>query len=228
MRVLESRKTPFRWWRLNDVADERSILDAYASVPTSDWPRWVRYSNEIENAKRTTREVKLSFPIDHLSGHLAGSEVKRHLSAISGVSPLLNDPELYGAGLHVIDPGGWLQVHGDYELHPCLEGYERRLNLILWLNPTWEPEWGGSLLLCDGMGKRIKSFLPTPGEAILFEGGPIAFHGTEQTADDAPPRVTMAMYYLARARPSATRLRALFMPNRESPKCPVEVRMADA
>jgi hypothetical protein len=224
MRVLESGDVPFRWWRLTDVASADLCQLAVTNLPPSSWQGWVRYSNDIERGKRTTRDVHgeelKMFTLAALLNHF---ETVIELGRLAGIYRCSPDPDLHGAGLHVTDPGGWLQCHVDYELHPRLEGWERRLNLILWLNTAWEPSWGGALRLCDPMGKAVRDFLPTFGEAVLFEGGPVAYHGAAQTSLDAPPRVTMAAYYLAPARPTATRRRACFFPNRDAPNCPREM-----
>jgi hypothetical protein len=228
MRVLESGETPFRWWRLADVVGGDDIIRAaVANVPPETWPCWVRYSNDIERGKRTTRELGSQHYVlrnvaDRVNSSWQAFEFGRLIGDPTAIVP---DPDYHGAGLHITDPGGWLQAHVDYELHPRLNGWERRLNLILWLNETWKPEWGGALILCDGMGERKQTFYPIPGEAILFEGGPDSYHGAMQTSQDAPPRVTLAAYYLAPARPSATRRRACFFPNRDAPNCPREVRI---
>jgi Rps23 Pro-64 3,4-dihydroxylase Tpa1-like proline 4-hydroxylase len=224
MQVLESGDVPFRWWRLADVVSPELCRAAVANLPSSAWPGWVRYSNDIEQGKRTTREIESRhYGLAMLAHHLCRGWVTANLGNLADVVSLRSDPDLHGAGLHVTDPGGWLQCHVDYELHPRLDGWERRLNLILWLNDAWQSAWGGALRLCDPMGKAVRDFLPTFGEAVLFEGGPVAYHGAAQTSADAPPRVTMAAYYLAPARPAATRRRALFMPNRDAPGCPREM-----
>jgi hypothetical protein len=222
VRVIESGETPFRWWRLADLVDAALVRAARANVPLESWPGWVRYSNDIERGKRTTRDVD-EFKMYTLSAWINHNETAYGFGSIARVGHCWPDPDLHGAGLHVTDPGGWLQVHVDYELHPRLAGWERRLNLILWLNETWHPEWGGALLLCDGTGKTEQTFYPTPGEAVLFEGGPSSYHGAMQTRQNSPSRVTLAAYYLAPARSSATRRKALFMPNRDAPACPREV-----
>lgn len=229
MRVIESGAEPFRWWRLANVAGEDICRAAVKNLPPETWPNWVRYSNDIERGKRTTRQLdNQHYAIVALAQHLNGRWVAGEFGALAGVDGLRPDPDLHGAGLHVTDPGGWLQCHVDYELHPRLEGWERRLNLILWLNDVWEPAWGGTLRLCDGMGKAARDFLPAFGEAVLFEGGTNAYHGAAETSPHAPARVTMAAYYLAPARPMAARLRAQFFPNRDAPNCPREMAIGRA
>lgn len=226
MRVIEQGDCPFRWWRLETGIDADQVRGAVANIPPADWPGWVRYSNEIEQKKRTTRDLgSQHYAINSLSSQINSSIMAWNLGRIAGIESCMPDIDLHGAGLHITDPGGWLQVHVDYELHPRVKGWERRLNLILWLNSEWKPQWGGALLLCNENGVTVREFYPKAGEAVLFEAGPASYHGAMQTTLDAPPRVTLAAYYLAPARTTATRRRALFMPNRDAPECPREVKM---
>jgi hypothetical protein len=225
MQLIDCGNHPFRWWRLAGIVDGDLLRGAYANIPPEDWNGWVRYSNDIERNKRTTRDLgHQHYAIANLAAILHTGLMPFSLGNLCG-QILWADPDLHGGGLHVTDPGGWLQVHVDYEIHPRIANAERRLNLILWLNPEWRSEWGGALILCNGRGETEQTFYPVPGEGILFEGGPDSYHGAMLTSLDAPPRVSMAAYYLAQLRPTATRRRALFLPNRDAPDCPREVQL---
>ncbi len=126
---------------------------------------------------------------------------------------LEDDPTMHGGGVHVTDPGGWLNCHVDYAAHPYLSGKERRLNLIAFLNPEWHREWGGALQLCDPMGNAVKEIYPEPGLLVAFETGDESYHGVSKVTGPVP-RITAAVYFLSDLRPGVTRKRALFMPNR--------------
>ncbi|MCH7550890.1 MAG: 2OG-Fe(II) oxygenase [Proteobacteria bacterium] len=64
------------------------------------------------------------------------------LRAITGIAPLYADPALTGGGLHEVHNGGFLKIHTDFN---CLRSTQkhRALNLMLYLNPDWQEEWGG-------------------------------------------------------------------------------------
>src|SRR5262245_30376508 len=64
----------------------------------------------------------------------------RFLTQLTGITGLVPDPSLWGGGLHQTERGGWLAVHADFHRHPELD-LDRRLNVLLFLNPHWPAEW---------------------------------------------------------------------------------------
>lgn len=213
---------PFRHW----------VIDRYCEpippdeLPKSEWDGWeVHYDNDLERGKRTSRAIAdLPDSIGEVFAELRDPLLIRGWAHRVGIDGLEDDPKMHGGGLHCMLPGGWLQTHVDYETHPVYQHMERRVNLIAFLHPEWRPEWGGQLLLTDPAGKPVVEIDPLPGRLVAFECGPASYHGVRRLSSAAPPRVSAAVYWLAPRRPTATRRRALFIPNRQAPECPVEVR----
>ena len=212
---------PVRHWIIEPFAQPDMLQ---AIPPPADDPCWTRYDNDCERRKRTWNKIDPVSPWGRLFGWLASPWTVEALGRLTGIDGLQADPLLYGAGLHVTDPGGWLQVHADYEIHSTLPDMERRLSLVLPVHQEWREEWGGELLLCDAMGKPVRQYLPLPNRAMIFENGPSSFHGVRVTTADAPLRITAAAYFLGPIRPTACRKRAMFLPNRASPGVPNEVK----
>ncbi len=136
---------------------------------------------------------------DHraLFEELASERFVKLMSDITGIVPLYADPELNGGGLHEIFPGGYLNVHTDFNIHPT-SGRHRRLNILIYLNEAWQPEWNGALELWpQDMSGCAASILPLAGRMALFETSEISFHGHPQPLA-CPPGVTrksLAAYY---------------------------------
>jgi hypothetical protein len=57
------------------------------------------------------------------------------------------DNEFYGGGIHQGKAGSFLDMHADFNYHPLKENWFRNLNLLLYLNKDWKPEYGGHLKL---------------------------------------------------------------------------------
>lgn len=110
--------------------------------------------------------------------------------------------------------------HLDYSIHPKL-GLERRLNIIIYLQPSWKPEYGGALGLWaatpDGKqpGKLQVQIPCAFNSAVIFDTSQNSWHGLPEPIR-APAGVTrnsIAAYFLCDPRPGASgRCKALFAP----------------
>lgn len=190
-------------------------------VPPAADPLWQEpggggvYENDCEHGKRTTRDpVRMPHAVAERLAWMRSADQVWAWAERTGIAGLIDDPTLHGGGLHVMAGGGWLNTHLDYARHPVVAGHERRLNLILFLNTEWREEWGGAFEVCRPDGTVAERIYPAPGRLIAFETSDLSYHGVQPIAAGAPERVTLAVYYLAPARPSATRVRALFLPRR--------------
>lgn len=119
------------------------------------------------------------------------------LERMTGIDGLIPDPYLEGGGIHQIGSGGYLKVHTDFNFHRKLR-LHRRLNLLLYLNRAWEPEWGGALELWDsGMRKAEATYLPLFNRLVVFSTTDESYHGHPDPLA-CPPDVTrnsIALYY---------------------------------
>ena len=213
--------SPFRHWIVNNwftpLKPER-VADAMLH----HWQ--VSYDNDVERGKKTSRDFITMLPeLQEAFATLRSKTTVDSFSRLSAIPTLIDDPIAHGAGLHLSVEGSFLQAHVDYELHPTVLSKERRLNAILFMHHEWQPEWGGQLLLCDMSGKAIVAVDPAPGRLVIFECGPSSMHAVRVITHKQAVRLSCAVYYLADARASAVRTRAIFLPNRSKGEVPVEV-----
>lgn len=226
---VEAFTDPFKHWIAEPLLPgwDKDLLTAYTQTPPATWDGWeAHYDNDCERGKRTTRAgASISAEWDRLFAKLLSPEFVAWLAGLTGVPDLRIDPELYGAGIHVTEPGGHLACHLDYSRHSTLD-LERRINLVLFLNPRWREEWGGAFELWDDSARNcVKRIYPAFGRAVVWEASDLAYHGTQKVekawmcakgngCGPVPSRTTAAVYYLASPRPNCTRKRALFVPSR--------------
>lgn len=127
-----------------------------------------------------------------------------YLQILTGIEEtLISDPYLAGGGYHEIKPGGFLKIHADFNKHPNID-LDRRLNLILYLNKDWDPNWGGGLELYDQVMAEPKvTIVPDFNTAILFSTRSDTFHGhpDELTCPEGRSRRSLALYYFSAGRP---------------------------
>ena len=125
------------------------------------------------------------------------------LTKMSGITALISDPKLLGAGIHQIGTGGHLKVHADFTIHRNF-GLDRRLNFLLYLNEDWREEYGGHLELWDpdmkGPPVRV---LPVLNRCVIFSTSARSFHGHPKPLTCPPGvyRKSVALYYYTNGRP---------------------------
>lgn len=197
---------PVRWFLMDNWCEPLS------SVKPKSWSGWeARYDNDCEHGKRTCRNLDCeTLGIVCFMEAMLGECQKRF-----GIEELTTDPELHGGGLHVMEPGGWLNTHLDYDRHPMFPEKRRAVNLIAFVHERWESEWGGEFVLTDPMGNVVTSIEPKPGRLIAFETNDLSYHGVSPITGPCE-RASVAVYLLAPAGAHNTRQRALFIPNRSA------------
>ncbi len=103
-------------------------------------------------------------------------EFAEFLSQIVGHDVFV-DPEYVGGGFHAGAEGSFLDLHVDFNIHPSQPEWLRELNILLYLNPGWEPAWGGELLLTDDPNGSPIEVQPLFNRLVLMESTDKSFHG---------------------------------------------------
>jgi Rps23 Pro-64 3,4-dihydroxylase Tpa1-like proline 4-hydroxylase len=87
------------------------------------------------------------------------------------------DPEYTGGGFHAGGAGSYLDLHTDFNIHPAHPTWRRELNILLYLNPGWEPSWGGELRLTDSPQRPGITIAPFFNRLVIMESTDRSFHG---------------------------------------------------
>jgi hypothetical protein len=102
------------------------------------------------------------------------------MSRMLGIPDLLFDPAMYGGGTHENLDGQELDPHIDFNYDPVRK-WHRRLNLLIYLNPEWELEWGGGIELHsdprDWERDEVKTFNCVFNRCVIFETNEHSWHG---------------------------------------------------
>lgn len=125
-----------------------------------------------------------------------------YLEKITGINGLIPDPHLAGGGVHSTKAGGYLKVHADFNKHPTL-ALDRRLNLLIYLNEDWLPEYGSDLELWTAdMGTCVEKIAPIAGRCVIFRTSSTSFHGHPHPMTCPPDRTrrSIALYYYSNGR----------------------------
>ena len=192
--------------------------------PAQDDKCWFRYDNPLEIKQTCNHYDRFGKETYKTFTYFSSSAMLYMLESLTEAR-LIPDIGLHGGGLHQHGRGGKLNVHLDYNMHPKLP-LQRRLNLIVYLTPNWQENWGGHLGLYSNPDTLVKSIAPLYNRAVVFDtrGG---WHGLPEPID-CPQGVTrnsLAMYYLTEPDNTDNRSRALFAPTKDQKKDPYVARL---
>lgn len=197
---------PFPFVKIENFLEPSAAREIAASYPSFDEAlgqgRTFTTVNERKKVQITKPDL-FPAPVARLNDLLASPQFLSDLSYITAMPNLLADAELVGGGMHITGPGGRLDVHIDFNYMEDRK-LHRRLNLLLYLNPTWEEMWGGDIQLWDKDVKHCEaSFTPSFNRCVIFETNEISNHGVVPVSPSAPiPRQSFAAYYYTREAPS--------------------------
>ena len=174
------------------------FMDRYATGETGDVGR-----------KATHRDVRsISEAYREVDDFIQTSGFLDFMSEISGISDLMYDAEYHGGGTHENIDGASLYTHVDFNYHP--KGWHRRLNLIVYLSPEWEVDWGGCLELhsnpWEPWADQAKTLPASFNHAVLFETSEHSWHGFPRIELPAGKkdltRKSFAIYLYTKDRPA--------------------------
>lgn len=180
----------------------RAIEAAFPSGDHSD-DSWTHYKHYNNHTLGLTRRDLFPAPIGEVVDELNSPRFTALLSAITGVPRLLADDMLEGGGLHMTEAGGYLNLHADFTNHHHHRNWQRRCNLILFLNSNWDEGWGGQLELWARDLSACGAKVPVRNNvAVLFETSRDTFHGypDKLTCPPGMARKTLALYYYTQER----------------------------
>jgi hypothetical protein len=188
---------------------DAGVLDSVvAAFPSPSDPAWSRFENAHEKKLGNySRLDALAEPVRGFLVALNSPGMLAFLEALTGIDGLIPDPYFGGGALHQIVRGGFLDVHADFNWHPKLR-LDRRLNMLIYLNRGWQPEWGGALELWDrGMQGPVASILPVFNRTVVFTTTDSSFHGHPRplSCPDGVTRKSVSLYYYSNGRPDSER-----------------------
>lgn len=160
-------------------------------------------SKDPENSSGNER-LKTSFNPDTLPAYtkavfhaLNSRAFIQFLEQMSGIKGLIPDPYYFGGGIHRTENTGFLSIHADFN-HHALMNLQRRLNLLIYLNPGWKEEYGGSFeVWTNDMSQKVAGFAPVMNRMCCFSTGDDTMHGNPEPVNhpDGQPRLSIALYY---------------------------------
>ncbi len=181
---------PFPYIITDDFFPYETALQLESEFLPYHDPAWYCYNNAIE--KKKTLNLWHRFPA-------ATYRIMQEL-CLSTSHGAVADIGLHGAGWHIMEDGGNLNPHLDYQVHPKL-GLLRKWNLIIYLSSDYKKKYGGELGFWRGDEKAPTELAvtiePKFNRAVLFDTTQNSWHGlvTPFTAPAGVYRKSLAVYY---------------------------------
>jgi 2-oxoglutarate-Fe(II)-dependent oxygenase superfamily protein len=159
---------------------------------------WINYKHYNEDKRGLNKLDLLPDTIKSTINELNSPAFLEWLSAITGIKNLQKDDGLEGGGIHQSTRGGYLNIHADFTVHPHQRNWQRRVNVLVYLNPGWKEEWGGKLELWDREMKACEEkVLPVYNRCVIFNTDADSYHGHPEamTCPEDTYRRSIALYY---------------------------------
>lgn len=119
------------------------------------------------------------------------------LEGLSAIQGLIPDPYFNGGGYHETKRGGKLGVHADFRINDTLH-LHRRMNVIIYLNESWQDDYGGFLELWDRKMTQVqRAVAPVFNRCVIFNTDADSYHGHPDplTCPEDVRRRSIALYY---------------------------------
>ena len=189
-------KNFFKSEYLNNILSDFPSLENLKKTRTYNNQNEVKFeNNKKENIPKSIQDFILFLNSDFFIKFL------QNLTSIK--ETLIPDPHLDGGGLHEIKRGGKLKIHTDFHLHPT-SGLDRRLNMLIYLNKSWQNNYGGHLELWDPEIKNcVKKISPEFNTVVIFSTTDFSNHGHPDLlkCPENRSRKSLALYYFSKGRP---------------------------
>jgi hypothetical protein len=199
---------PFRYVVMDDFFDEGAaarLLEQFPAFASGN----ARTEHGTFGNKSTVEKIRELGPDYAALDDLVQSEAFLTLvGRITGIPKLLYDPWYFGGGTHENRNTQDLDAHIDFNRHP-IKHWDRRLNLIVYLNREWEDAWGGSLELHSdppSADDSVTTITPLFNRAVVFETTEHSWHAFPEIR--LPPdrtsltRKSIALYFYSETRPA--------------------------
>jgi len=118
----------------------------------------------------------ISSIFDDLYSDLISERFKGILQKIVA-APVWVDTEFHGGGLHQGGRDSFLDMHADFSHHPLHPTWERELNILLYLNKGWKPEYNGQLELKNKETGATGAIEPIFNRCVIMQTKAHTLHG---------------------------------------------------
>ncbi|MDZ4078364.1 2OG-Fe(II) oxygenase [Hydrocarboniphaga sp.] len=137
---------PFEHVVIDDFCDEEKLISLYNQIPDPVTEN-INKSRDYMFAKNKFEKSgfrSISPLFEELYDDMMSDRFRAFLHKLTG-QPVFVDPAFHGGGIHQGGEGSFLDMHVDFNTHPLHDNWFRNLNILLYLNKDWSPDYKGQL-----------------------------------------------------------------------------------
>ncbi len=168
-----------------------------------DFVKGIPAKNDKWNHHSTTTSEKWTCPLNtersaaqkEMYDALMSEEMTDSMRTLTGIDDLATKG---GPRIIRVDPEGYLHIHTDRGL--LEDKTYRAVNMLIYLNKNWQPEWNGCLDIRDAHGNLVRQIIPSLGRTVIFLNVKDAWHGHPKrlSTPDGRSRIAIQQYYFTR------------------------------
>ena len=177
---------PFPLLVIDGFVDDETAEGLLAEFPNvDDMP----HSNDyvFGDKRQWTKLAEAGPTCRRFHDFLLSDEYAQILQQLTG-RKLFVDPTFHGGGFHQGGDGSYLDTHVDFNVHPRHNDWFRNLNMLLYLNKDWPPEYGGDLLVRTDPNNEPRVIAPLFNRGVIMLTSDYTYHGYRKMS--LPPGVT--------------------------------------
>lgn len=189
---------PFPYGQFDDFLEPWAAEQAMNAFPKVEDQGWIHYIHVNEKKHGLNKMDRIPTFLQAVIRELNSPAFVKVLSELTGIPGLKADPSLEGGGLHQTQRGGFLNIHADFTVHPHKRNWRRRVNVLVYLNQDWEPNYKGELeLWTRDMKECAAKISPVFNRCVIFNTDDDSYHGLPEPIQcpQDMTRKSVALYY---------------------------------
>ncbi len=170
-----------------DVAD--ALYDSFPSVDKLA----KHYKGLNENKSEGSNFNDFAPVFTQVRQEIMSAGFAQWMQQVTGISGVYVTDDNLGTGLHQGGDGSFLDIHVDFNIHH-VKNVHRRLNMLIYLNKNWKPEYGGAMEMWNADMSQCTKKVPCDfNRCLIFETNDISYHGYSKVS--LPPGMTRKSFY---------------------------------